>query len=148
MKKLFLFFSLLCMMPGIGHTQQYLPGLWSGTLTQGNETYPVEIFIVRNKQKLSGQSYVHLPNGETVAAEVKGRLHEDLSLNLYDLKIVQPVEDLQDDSLHFPRHFQLLYRRSFNEMELRGYWQDWHHSAGDPQRRQGKIVLRRKASKA
>lgn len=123
--------------------QQYLPGLWAGTLTQGNQEYKVEIFLVRKRQRLTGRSYIYLSEGEVVEGEIKGKLHKDLSMNIYDVKIVRPEE--LDDKLHFPRHFQLLYQRSFNEMQLTGYWQDWHHSAGDPKRQQGKIRLERKA---
>ncbi len=147
MKKLLFLFPLLFFGTTV-QAQKYLPGLWSGTLTQGEDTYRVEIFLIRNQDYLTGQSYVYLPNGEVTASEIRGKLHQDLSMNVYDTKIVKPDAEVRSDSLHFQRHFQLLYSRSFDELELRGYWQDWHHSAGDPQRRQGKIILRRKASKA
>lgn len=139
-----LFFSLFLIM-GI-QAQQYLPGLWTGTLTENEKEYKVEIFIIKNRRNLSGRSYIYLSDQEVVQGELKGRLHDDLSMNLYDMKIVSPEEVI--DSLHFPRHFQLIYHRSFNDMELRGHWQDWHHRASDPKRKQGRIVLERKASKA
>lgn len=136
-------FTLLLFISTTINAQQYLPGLWAGTLTQENQEYRVEIFLIRKRQKLTGRSYIYLPDGQIVEGEIKGKLHQDLSMNIYDMKIVRP--DVLNNSVHFPRHFQLLYRRSFDEMKLTGYWQDWHHSAGDPDRKQGKIVLERKA---
>lgn len=144
-KTLPLFLSLFILNTLSG--QQYLPGLWKGTLTQGDKEYRVEIYIVKKRSKLSGRSYVYLDDNQVVQGELKGRLHDDLSMNLYDVKIVQPSEN-RDSLLHFPRHFQLLYRRSFDDMKLQGYWQDWHHRASDPKRRQGRILLERKADKA
>lgn len=141
--KYFLSFAIFLFISTAANAQQYLPGLWAGTLTQENTEYEVEIFLIRKRQKLTGRSYIYLPNGDIVEGEIKGKLHKDLSMNLYDMKIVRP-DDL-NDTIHFPRHFQLLYRRSFNEMQLTGYWQDWHHPAGDSKRKQGKIVLERKA---
>lgn len=141
--KYLLTFAVFLFISTTTHAQQYLPGLWAGTLTQEDTEYRVEIYLVRKRQKLTGRSYIYLPDGEIVEGEIKGKLHQDLSMNIYDMKIVRPNE--LNDSLHFPRHFQLLYRRSFNEMKLTGYWQDWHHSAGDAKRKQGKIKLERKA---
>lgn len=136
----FLLFSTL------GNAQRYLPGLWQGTLIQGDEEYPIEIFIVRNRQKLSGRTYIYLGDQETVEAEINGRLHKDLSMNLLESRIVHP--EVPDDSLHFLHHFQLIYTRSFNDLELRGHWQDWKHNPTDPKRRRGTLTLKRKASKA
>lgn len=147
MKQL-LFLTLLFFSYTAGYGQQHLPGLWTGTLTQGSETYRVELMIIRDRQIITGRSYIYLPNGEVTQSEIYGRLHEDLSMNIYDRRVLYPEPEVRSDSLHFPRHFQLLYQRSFNDMELEGYWQDWHHSAGDPKRRQGRIKLLKKASKA
>jgi hypothetical protein len=141
--KYLLTFALFFFISTAVQAQQYLPGLWAGTLTQENTEYKVEIFLIRKRQKLTGRSYIYLPNGEIVEGEIKGKLHKDLSMNIYDIKIVRPNK--LDKSIHFPRHFQLLYRRSFDEMKLTGYWQDWHHSAGDLKRKQGTITLERKA---
>ena len=126
--------------------QTYLPGLWSGELTQGDETYRFEIFIKRKKQKLTGRTYLYLPDNQVITMEFKGFLHEDLSMNVYEMKLVEPTEG--DVETYFPRTFQLVYDRDLNDLRMTGYWQEMHKSATDEKRRFGRVFLTRSTDKA
>ena len=126
--------------------QTYLPGLWSGELTQGGETYKFELFIERKKQKLTGRTYIYLPDQTVVTMEFNGLLHKDLSMNIYELKRIEPVEG--NDSIYFLRTFQLAYDRQFNSLKMTGYWQERHRSATDKKRRYGRVFLTRRTDKA
>lgn len=127
--------------------QTYLPGLWSGELTQGTETYRFEIFIKRKKQKLTGRTYLYLSNNEVVTMEFRGVLHNDLSMNIYEMKMVEPIDDTENP-IYFPRTFQLLYNRKMNSLKMTGYWQEMHISATDEKRRFGRVFLSRTTDKA
>ncbi|MCB9080202.1 MAG: hypothetical protein H6555_00645 [Lewinellaceae bacterium] len=122
--------------------QRILEGQWRGTLTNGlssNQGYPFELFLKVDKQKVSGRSYVYLPDGKFIEMEVHGVIYEDFSIYLEDLRLVaapdRPIPD-------FLRKYQLAFKGDIWKKNLYGYWQEVVDD--DPtskRRRLGKIVI-------
>ena len=141
-------FILLLMGGSIGSdlaAQQLLPGWWQGVIQDQGKEYKIRIFIERNRQRLSGQTLIYLDNHEVIETQFHGRLHEDLSMNIYDLEL--PIPTTSDSTQYFKRKFQLIYHRSFNQLELNGYWQERHRSPTAPDLHKGRVFLKREETR-
>ncbi|MEM9991570.1 MAG: hypothetical protein AAF738_07375 [Bacteroidota bacterium] len=128
---------------------QYLSGHWVGHLIeQQTEQAPKLIdfrlyLVVEQKHLLSGRAYTYSPDGKVQEIRVKGFIHSDRSITLYDEPIILPESPTEDSSHH--RKYQFAYRRSafITENKLSGYWQQIVDAPFDKQRRQGKIELKK-----
>ena len=132
-----------------GFAQKGLEGLWEGTITKGGIYSEagdrVELFLEVEGSKISGRSYVHMPDGKVVEMELKGSFYQDRSIYLEDIEFVPPA-----DSSYVPpfsRKYQLIYTRSIWNNKLEGYWQQIIPTPFHSSRKRGRIFLKKVSSK-
>lgn len=123
------------------YSQQHLSGWWYGQLQEGDKVYPIEIYIEKNMHQLKGTTVVKIGPDEALRMDFTGLLHDDLSMNIYEMEIIIPQNP--DEQRHFPKTFQLIYRRSYGEMSLSGFWQERKKSATDKSRKRGTVLLKK-----
>lgn len=122
--------------------QKGLSGLWKGTLTIGginsSKEVKMELYLEVKGKKLKGRSYVHIAPGKTIEMDVKGKLFDDRSLYLHEIKFIST----EDESFlpPFNRKYQLSYHRSFDST-LKGFWQEILTSPLDDHRERGRVNL-------
>lgn len=138
---LLFFFASLCM------GQKGLEGVWKGTITKGgiftSGGYPFELFLEIEGKEIVGKSYVYLSEDEIIEMQVSGKIYQDRSMNLYEFEFVkQPDQDLPPE---FNRKYQLVYNRSAVQSEntLNGYWQQIIATPFIPERKRGRIFLKK-----
>jgi hypothetical protein len=125
--------------------QSRLEGLWEGSITldgiYSSKEHRFQMLIRYNSGSISGRSYIYLPNGEILEMEIQGRLYDDWSISVYDIKFIP----IGGSSLKppFKRKYQLLYQTSIWETTLNGYWQEIKEEALDKKRHLGRITLKK-----
>ncbi len=127
-----------------------LQGQWEGTITiggiQSEQGLPFELFLYRDGKRLWGRSYVHLDGRRIIAMDLEGFLYQDQSVGLREVKFGGAT----DNDLYppFNRQYQLIFRRSFDDGTLNGYWQEMRSDSFHEKRRRGRILLEKKKDKA
>ncbi|MBR9922480.1 MAG: hypothetical protein GYB31_16705 [Bacteroidetes bacterium] len=121
-------------------SQRALNGLWVGTLTQGGETYDVKLVLSKDGRKLKGSSLIVLSDTSYIELHLTGIYHEDRSMNVYEVEVLYP-DPPDAEAGYFKRTYQMLYKRSFDDHFLEGWWQEREKSATDEKRRFGRIYL-------
>lgn len=146
----FLVFSFFLSCPIFTSAQAAkLAGQWEGTITVGGidseQGLRFELFLYREGKRLWGRSYVHLDEQRTIAMDVKGYLYEDKSVALRETAFGGAT----DNKLYppFKRQYQLIFRRSFSDGSLNGYWQEVRVDSFHKKRRRGRIRLKKKRDK-
>lgn len=142
---------LLCTVSGL--SQKGLAGLWKGKITKGgiysSEGYDFELYLEVDGKNIKGRSYVHISKDEVIEMQIRGYIYNDRSMNLYEYEFIpQPENGLPPD---FDRKYQLIYHNSaFEErISLNGYWQQVTPMPFMPERKRGRIFLKKiKSSKA
>ena len=106
--------------------QHRLDGIWEGKITVGGlastETWPLEIFLKVEGEKIKGRVYVHKPSGEVIETDVSGWLYGDWSAYLKDVEFIPRPQE--QNAPQYIRKYQLKYERSIWETTLDGYWQE------------------------
>jgi hypothetical protein len=126
-------------------SQNRLTGQWRGTLEENGKEYLFELYLEKDGRLLYGRSYWYESDSSYVEMEVDGLLHRDRSLNVHEVELIFP----ESDSTAIRRTYQFLYKRSFDDYLLEGWWQEIGKAYNDPERRYGRIYLKRvKVSKA
>lgn len=137
--------SLLCVLGctcGSLFGQSTLPGWWKGYLTVGlnsDKGYVLELFVRQNGRELSGRSRVYLSPTYIVEMEWTGRLYDDSSLHIEEVR----SQTLPGLNVPFKRKYQLLLNRGIYETSLKGFWQEINEDPLHPQRERGRVILER-----
>jgi hypothetical protein len=137
--------SLLCVLGctyGYLFGQSTLPGWWKGYLTVGlnsDKGYVLELFVRQNGRELSGRSRVYLSSTYVVEMEWTGRLYDDSSLHIEEIR----SQTLPGLNVPFKRKYQLLLNRGIYETSLKGFWQEINEDPLHPQRERGRVMLER-----
>lgn len=124
--------------------QKSLEGLWVGTVTGGihSETgYKFEMIIEVEGGTIKGKSYVHLGPDEVIEMELRGRMYQDRSIYMQDIEFV--ATEGKEILPQFYRKYQFAYSRSIWESSLEGYWQEIREDAFHPNRKRGRIILKK-----
>ena len=136
---------LLCVLMSVLATgQKSLEGLWVGTITDGIHSttgYKFEMIIEIEDKNIKGRSFVHISPDETIEMELSGRMYEDRSVYMTDIRFIPTAG--QNVTPLFNRKYQFAYDRSIWESTLEGYWQEIRDDAFHPNRQRGRIILKK-----
>lgn len=128
--------------------QLQLDGLWEGTITTGgiesSQGYPVQLYLKRSGKTVTGRSYVYISETEVIEMELEGRLYDDLSIYIDEVKYINHQEG--DEVPDFLRKYQLIWNRSINGSSINGYWQEIRKEIFDTQRQRGRIFLKQRVN--
>ena len=132
------FFLLFCHCQLLA--QRGFEGMWGGVLVQGGEEYEIRFELSKEGRLIKGSSLIILSDTSYIELHLNGLMHEDFSMNIYEVELLFPEEN-PEDGPYIMRTYQLLYRREFNDYFLEGWWQERHKSATDESRRYGHLRL-------
>lgn len=132
--------SCLLLQVALLQAQKHLEGPWEGVLIDQGREYKVELQLRKEGRRLTAQTYLYLSDTTVIAMEANGIWHDDRSLNLYENNWLPSEAGQAEPPLS--RTYQLLYRRSFGDFFLEGWWQEQGKRYNDPQRRLGRIYLK------
>lgn len=137
-------FFILCLFISIANisAQKSLEGLWEGTLSLKGKEYKFEILFTSPEQgRFEGKTYIYESDRDIVEATIYGRLHQDRSMNLYDLEVsyTGPSEWVEV----YKKNYQLIWTRSIFGSKLEGYWQEKIPFGINEKTKQGKISLKK-----
>lgn len=146
---------LLCVLLGssigIGMAQERLQGLFEGTYTVGGINSAVmrkmEMYIRISGTRITGRSYIHEGRGKPTELELSGVLFNDFSVYLEETGMVPDG----NSGVLVPifRKYQLKYSGDFEEVWMKGFWQEVSDAPLDEKRRIGRVQLRKvRADKA
>lgn len=139
----FLLFSVSFL--GVLTGQKTLEGQWEGHITTGGiysgEQLPMQIFFTIKGGRIEGRTYVTVGEGETIQMDLVGRLFNDNSLQLEEVKYVG--DGSNDYFPKFNRQYQLTWKRDLWDASLIGYWQEVTDKTFNNFRERGKIVLKK-----
>ncbi|THH41798.1 hypothetical protein [Neolewinella litorea] len=135
----------LLLLPVCLTAQPALDGLWEGTMTVGgiysDKTLPMQLYITVEGQRVTGRSYVTLPDGNILRMDLQGYLYHDRSMALAEVNFVGDPENKIIPE--FNRQYQIVYKPDLWDSTLKGFWQEVSPEALSPDRRLGRIVLRK-----
>ena len=126
----------------------FLNGYWKGHITQSTlegqmEDVVFELYLRVNGSKVSGRSYAYQTNGDINEMEVRGMLHSDRSVTLYDHSHVA-LENSGVTPNHKKKYQFAHYRSAFlTANKLSGYWQEIVNLPFSTKRRRGRVELRK-----
>lgn len=150
MKKIFYCSLILILFAASGYSQRGLAGLWKGKITKGgiysNDGYDFELYLEVDGKKLKGRTYVYIGKEEVVEMQIRGYIYNDRSMNLFEYEFIpQPENGLPPD---FDRKYQLVYKNSAfkDRISLNGYWQQVTGIPLMPERKRGRIFLKKVSS--
>lgn len=136
---------LLCtLISFIAPAQKSLEGMWVGTITDGIHAttgYKFEMILEIEDKTIKGRSFVHIGPEQIIEMELSGRMYEDRSIYMTDIKFIPTAG--QDVIPPFVRKYQFAYDRSIWESTLEGYWQEIRDDAFNPKRQRGRIILKK-----
>lgn len=125
--------------------QDALDGLWEGTMTVGgiysDQALPMQLYITTQGRRVSGRSYVTLPDGKIVRMDLEGYLYQDRSLTLAEINFVGDGEN--DVIPEFNRQYQIVYKPDLWDSTLKGFWQEVTPQTFRHDRRRGRMTLRK-----
>ncbi len=142
MSRLFWLVMILGCTAGVLPGQSTLPGWWKGYLTvdlNSDKGYVLELFVKQDGRELSGRSRVYLSPTYIVEMEWTGRLYDDSSLYIEEVR----SQTLPGLRVPFKRKYQLLLNRGIYETSLKGFWQEINEDPLHPRRERGRVVLER-----
>ena len=145
-----LLYLLILLLPATPATAQAtLDGSWEGFMMVGGiysgEELPMQLYLTTEGRVVTGRSYVQLPDGSTLRMDLKGRLHGDMSLTLIETGFGgDPNNDVMPE---FARQYQIIFKPDLWDARLRGYWQEQTKEVFGPDRRRGRMRLKRQAVK-
>lgn len=146
-KKIIYSLCLLLLCVASVSAQRGLAGVWKGKITKGgiysNDGYDFELYLEVDGKNLRGKTYVYLPDNEVIEMQVRGYIFNDRSLDLYEYEFIpQPEQGLPPD---FDRKYQLVFKNSAfeSQISLNGYWQQVTPQPFMPERKRGRIFLKR-----
>ena len=147
MKKFSYCVLLLFLIVASGTAQKGLAGLWKGKITKGGiyseEGYDFELYLEVDGKKIKGRTYVYISKEEVIEMQIRGYIYNDPSMNLYECEFIpQPEQGLPPD---FDRKYQLIFHDSAFEsrVTLNGYWQQMTPMPFMPERKRGRIMLKK-----
>ena len=130
---------------GVRAQNGHFEGVWEGTMIVGGlegTPLPVQLYLTAEGRKVTGRSYVQLPNGEVLQMDLAGHTYRDGSLSLTEIRFAgDPENSIMPE---FNRQYQILYKADIWNPELRGYWQEVTEDALNPKRRLGRLRLKRR----
>jgi len=110
--------------------QAGLDGTWEGTMTIGgiysHEALPMQLYLTTTNGVVKGRSYVQLPDGSTLRMDLEGKVYKDGSIRLLETK------------------YQILFNDDIWNPVLKGFWQEIQEEIFDPNRRRGRMTLKRR----
>lgn len=148
MKHTIVIFSLCLFSCMTGLAQHPLEGLWVGSISNNLSTdqgHRFELLLQVERGRVSGRSFIYLPGGRTVVMTVTGRLFDDQSVGIEEMKIENPAEDLVGWEQMF-RKYQMAHDRSIWSNTLEGHWQEMRDDPLDTRRKVGRLILRKTKS--
>lgn len=122
--------------------QKNLAGLWEGILSLKGKEYKFEIlFTMPEKGRFEGKTYIYESERDIVEASIHGKLHQDRSMNLYDLEVsyTGPSEWVEI----YKKNYQLVWHRSIFQSKLEGYWQERIPFGVNEKTKRGRIFLKK-----
>lgn len=144
MKKVFWIAGLL-LLCNQSFAQTKLEGLWEGSITiggiYGQTGYKFVLLLEVYGKEVFGQASVYLSDSRVIRTDVKGQLYDDRSVYLEDVKFV-PIEP-KDPNPIFLRKYQFIFNKSIWNSSLDGYWQELTPKVMKPERKRGRIFLKK-----
>ncbi len=126
--------------------QKGLEGLWEGSITRGgiyaNTKLPLQIYLTVEGKEVAGRTYVMIAEGKTVQMDLRGKLFNDNSIQLTEIKFVG--EEKNDYFPKFSRQYQLSWKRDLWDARLEGFWQEVTSETFHTFRERGRLELRKK----
>lgn len=126
--------------------QSNLDGTWEGTMTVGgiysDEELPMQLYLKTTGKEVEGRSYVQLPDGSTLRMDLRGRLYNDGSIRL--LETAFAGDEFNERLPKFSRKYQIIFRDDLWNPQLKGFWQEIQEEIFDPERRRGRMTLRKR----
>lgn len=102
---------------------------------------PMQLYLTTRGQEVTGRSYVTLPDGKILRMDLKGYIYHDRSLALAEINF---VGDSDNDVIpEFNRQYQIVYKPDIWDSTLKGYWQEVTPQTFRPDRRRGRMTLRK-----
>lgn len=143
-----LLFSLLLTSPLL-EAQSNLNGTWEGTMTIGgiysNEALPMQLYLTSSDGLIEGRSYVQLPDGSMLRMDLAGKLYRDGSIHL--LETAFAGDEFNERLPKFNRKYQIIFRDDIWNPELIGFWQEIKEEVFAPNRRRGRMTLKKRKVK-
>ncbi len=125
--------------------QTELEGLWEGTLSVGGldaqQTYPVQVYIVRKGRQLTARTYISIAPTRIIEMEAQGWLYQDNSVAFNESAYIPKAKDGYTPP--YLRKYQLVWHRSIGGSTLNGYWQEIREEVFHQQRAGGRITLKK-----
>lgn len=148
MKTFAFFFPLIILVTAVD-AQSRLEGTWEGSMTIGglysDETLPVQLYLTAERGKVTGRSYVQLPDGSTLRMDLEGRAYRDGSIRLFETAF--SGDEFNERLPKFNRKYQIIFKDDLWDPVLSGFWQEIKEEVFDPTRRRGRMTLRKRKVK-
>lgn len=126
--------------------QAGLDGTWEGTMTIGgiysHEALPMQLYLTTTNGVVKGRSYVQLPDGSTLRMDLEGKVYKDGSIRL--LETAFAGDEFNERLPKFSRKYQILFNDDIWNPVLKGFWQEIQEEIFDPNRRRGRMTLKRR----
>lgn len=150
-RKTILLVLLLCSSMTTLRAQDRWQGLYEGTYTVGginsSVTRKMELYIRIAGTRISGRSYIYEGKAKPLEIEISGMLFNDFSVYLEETGVVS--EGVESTSSPILRKYQLKFSGNFEEVWMKGFWQEVSDAPLDEKRRIGRVQLRKvRADKA
>lgn len=146
MKNWLLLLGFCLSLHSIGLAQKGLEGLWEGSITRGgihsSIKLPFQLYLTVEGNRLNGRTYVTIEEGKTVQMELRGRLYQDFSIELLEVKFIG-----DERNSYFPkfnRQYQIRWKRDLWDAQLIGFWQEVTGETFGAFRERGRLELRKK----
>lgn len=139
-----LLITLFC--TSAANAQAGLDGTWEGAMTIGgiysHEELPMQLYLTTTDGVVKGRSYVQLPDGSTLRMDLKGNVYKDGSIHL--LETAFAGDEFNERMPRFNRKYQILFKDDIWNPVLIGFWQEIHEEIFAPNRRRGRMKLKRR----
>lgn len=144
-----LFCLCLFITTGLQAQYKYLEGYWKGYITNtisehAKSGMTFELYLkTEGKNKVVGRSYAYREDGEIIEMAVKGTIHSDRSVSLYDASYL-PLENSDVLPTHNKKYQFDYYRSVFQtHNKLTGFWQEIIDKPDSVTRKRGKVILKK-----
>lgn len=149
MKAFFLLLLPFLLLTTSVSAQSRLEGTWEGTMTVGgiysDDGLPMQLYLTTENGKVTGRSYVQLPDGTTLRMDLEGSVYKDGSIRLIETAFAG--DEFNERLPKFSRKYQIIFKDDIWDPVLLGFWQEIKEEVFDPTRRRGRMTLRKRKTK-
>ena len=105
----------------------------------------MQLYLTSSDGLIEGRSYVQLPDGSMLRMDLAGKLYRDGSIHL--LETAFAGDEFNERLPKFNRKYQIIFRDDIWNPELIGFWQEIKEEVFAPNRRRGRMTLKKRKVK-